>query len=255
MSDDDAKFNNKLRYIIYEKDFKRAFDILKHKERILYDEIIEIVFHELLSKDQTDLLFEILKRIDDLEYEKINSKYMFEYFSDLNEFDIIYMMIEDESFFMTIKWNMNEDMANRLFRKILKNPKNILRVKYASKDILKRYHDLNSLFINDNIKYETTDYGGYYELEFNNILENKQFNETIINLRIKHGIADEWATELWLIARLIEHIYYVIGDSHGEKKRFFDLLLVLPYELQMNIINKVYFMRKNFINTKSLNNK
>ena len=126
----------------------------------------------------------------------------------------------------------DEEVIEKLTKIILKNPERRSMIKDPTETLLIYYNHINILM---------------------NPEDNKREFE---RMRIEYGVADELAEELWLLTRIIEHGYYSINnDCDKNKKRFFKMVLVLPYELQMDIINKVYSLKKSFIKNNIVNPK
>lgn len=71
-------------------------------------------------------------------------------------------------------------------------------------------------------------------------------------LRIHFGIAHEMAASLWINMRLIEKGIVKLVIEKGNIKKFFNITLLLPLELQMLISNRVYGINDAIIEKKQI---
>ena len=76
--------------------------------------------------------------------------------------------------------------------------------------------------------------------------------QKVERLRIYCGLAHEMAGSLWVFLRMVDERMMRVSSDEGEVKRFFDLCLLLPLELQMLIPNRVYGVSDSVIEKKQI---
>ena len=144
----------------------------------------------------------------------------------LEEHDIIDLFLKDDRLEIKLPNRINTIILDKIVDMVLRNPHKKSIIKEIPQKIFDEYENFNILFNSEN------------------------FIDAVKYLRIKTGIADEWATELWYLIKLIECEHYKIPfDCDINQKRFYDLIKKLPCKLQMNIINKVYSHKILFVKT------
>ena len=229
-------------------DFKKR-KISKAKKRKMFEDSFSIS----CMRKQKDVI-DIVIKIDDFDPNpnKFYRKSNFEYFMDNHDYEMLEFLLKYEKLNITISDTMDINFIKKIVRLIAINPINILRIKKMTKMTFLDDMNLFSIFALDCVKFDSSNKSSIYSnIKYQDIMNNKEFKDLIMKIRINIGVADEFAKDLWIITRMMEHRYYSIRNCcSDQQKRFFIMILKLPYEMQMSIINKVYYLTKSFIKIK-----